>query len=140
MAKKRTCLVCGGSYTYCPHCGGNNAQETWRFLYDNENCRSIYHVYDEYRDNAISDEEAKQRLSQLNIEPVLAIKKGPVYEVLRKLYNIEETSENDVKTDSPEDKNGETSGEKDLSVVQDKTVNTDNEHKHIKYMNKKNNK
>ncbi len=68
MAKRgdRTCFVCRKGYHYCL-CHGGNPNETWRFLFCSDNCRSVEMVWEEYfRDNLITKADAVARLGELD--------------------------------------------------------------------------
>lgn len=67
MAKIRTCMVDRKQYTYCPKCGKDNPNETWRFLFCSDNCRQIYHVVEDYKKEKISISEANSKLNNFSI-------------------------------------------------------------------------
>ena len=72
MAKLRTCLVCQGKYEYCGHCSGNKTSETWRNLYCSESCRTISHIYKDYKANKISVIDAQAELKAIDMPTTIA--------------------------------------------------------------------
>lgn len=69
MSKRgiRHCIICGKEYKYCPHCGADNKNETWRYLYDSESCMDIFTILSKYTNNHITKEEAKTQLKALKL-------------------------------------------------------------------------
>ena len=68
MAKgKRTCIICGAKYSYCPNCGDGDKAETWRYLYDSELCNKIFDILSALAHDHIKKDEAKRKLEALNI-------------------------------------------------------------------------
>lgn len=69
MAKRGTrhCLICGKQYIYCPNCGGGNKEETWRYLYDSEDCMEVFNILSRYINKHIDKEEAKSQYKALKI-------------------------------------------------------------------------
>ena len=72
MAKKnnRVCVICNCSYAYCSTCGADASKPTWYHVFDGENCHEIYETCVAYRDNVISQKEAFERMSKLDITDV----------------------------------------------------------------------
>ncbi len=66
MAKTKRCLVCNSLYEYCPHCNGNPTP--WKVLYCSEECRNVFDVCCAYEGKRITQEEAYNRLNELNIK------------------------------------------------------------------------
>lgn len=64
---ERTCVVCGTKYVYCPNCKKGNPDETWRYLYDSEECREIYKVCNHFSFGHIDAEEAGRKLEKYNV-------------------------------------------------------------------------
>lgn len=67
MADNRTCIVDLKEYKYCPHCGGYDSNETWRFIYCSENCRRIDNVLQRYASGKISELEAQDEFEKLDM-------------------------------------------------------------------------
>ena len=68
MAKgKRTCIICGTTYTYCPTCGNGNKDESWRYLYDTKQCNQIFDILSAYAHKHIKKTEARDQLKSLDI-------------------------------------------------------------------------
>lgn len=70
MAKKdyRMCCVCRRNYQFCPVCNPEDANKpTWHFAYCSENCKDIYGVTSAYEDGRMTDIEAKDKLSKLDL-------------------------------------------------------------------------
>ena len=64
---ERTCIVCGTKYVYCPNCKKGYPDETWRYLYDSEECREIYKVCNHFSFGHIDAEEAGRKLEKYNV-------------------------------------------------------------------------
>ena len=73
MAQKRICMMCGEEYEFCSHCNDFDPFESWKYLYHDEKCREIGHIWYAYRGDEISKEEAKKGMSEIkpNIDNVL---------------------------------------------------------------------
>ena len=97
MAKgKRTCIVCGKNYTYCPKCGDGDKAETWRYIYDSALCNKIFDVLSAFSFGHIKKEEAKSKLEALNIP------KGMKFtDDVKKQIDAILASESKVKEDKP---------------------------------------
>ena len=67
MSKERECLVCAKHYQYCPHCNKNNIKETWKNTYCSKECREIFNTCSNFEGKLISQEEAYNKLSELDI-------------------------------------------------------------------------
>ena len=65
--KSRICCVCGQSYKYCNNCDEDANKPLWYFSFCGENCHDIYGILSSYSDGEITDIEAKQKLSKLNL-------------------------------------------------------------------------
>lgn len=73
MAKgERVCVVCGKKYVYCPNCKQGNPKETWRFMYDSEQCRDIFKACSDFAFGHINAEAAKKRLAKYDLSDVSA--------------------------------------------------------------------
>lgn len=73
MAHERKCFCCGASYKFCGQgCRDEHPNETWRFLFDNENCKSVYEIWQSVRGNEISKSDAAKIFRTMNIDKVLA--------------------------------------------------------------------
>ena len=73
MAVTRTCFACGRTYEFCgQNCKGEDASETWRFLFDNKNCLHAYELWQSYRGKEITKEEYKNSLNNMNLKDILA--------------------------------------------------------------------
>ena len=64
---ERTCVVCGATYVYCPNCKKGDPAETWRFMYDSEECRDIFKICSRFAFGHINAEEAQKKLEKFNI-------------------------------------------------------------------------
>lgn len=68
MKDDKTCVVCGKAYKYCQSCPSKyNTSETWRNIFCSENCRSIYHIYDQLKAGQISEKNANKELKKLDM-------------------------------------------------------------------------
>ena len=49
MANKRKCILCPThEYEYCGKCKPQETIQTWRYIFDSENCRDIYKILENY--------------------------------------------------------------------------------------------
>jgi len=68
MSNNRKCIVCGKEYEFCRHCSDNAlAEDTWRTLYCDSNCKDIFEVLNQYGFSHIDAKETKQRLDKLDL-------------------------------------------------------------------------
>ena len=141
MANKkyeRHCMMCGKLYEYCSHCNDFNPNEMWKYLYHDEKCQSIGHIWYAYRGNEITKEEAKEQMSQYkpNIDEVLKYTSIAAKEI-RDIFGIVEeekteevAEEKSIEGIKPEEFNTSVNEE-----TQPK-ANTPKDNKRIKYMNR----
>ena len=132
MAKKRLCAVCGSEYSFCPNCGNTTGNETWRYLFDGEDCMSIYHIYDKHRAGKITDDVAKNELEKYDLSKVLEAD-TLVAKSIKDLFNKKnEPSINIEKEDA-----AVTTAEPSEDNALDDKTKENNGHKKNKYVNKK---
>ena len=56
------------NFSYCPVCDPEDVNKpTWYFAYCSENCKDIYNVTSAYEDGRMTDIEAKEKLSKLDL-------------------------------------------------------------------------
>mgnify|MGYP000845188237 FL=1 len=70
MSKKdlRTCCICSNKYSFCPVCNvEDRSKESWYFTFCSENCHDIYEITSSFEDKRISDVEAKNKLTKLDL-------------------------------------------------------------------------
>lgn len=68
MKSMRKCTLCPShQYEYCTICKKDSIVESWRLLFDSENCRDIYHILSEYAFNRKTAIEAYNELQKYNI-------------------------------------------------------------------------
>lgn len=68
MANLRKCIICGNTYEYCPNCAQKSkANERWRLLYCEENCKGVSDVVNQYGHNHLTELEAQEKLSLYNL-------------------------------------------------------------------------
>nr|DAS12990.1 MAG TPA: DNA gyrase subunit A [Caudoviricetes sp.]DAS83280.1 MAG TPA: DNA gyrase subunit A [Caudoviricetes sp.] len=70
MSKKdlRTCCICGKKYSFCPVCNAEDRnKKSWYFTFCSENCHDIYEITSAFEDKRISDIEAKNKLTKLDL-------------------------------------------------------------------------
>lgn len=84
MDKARTCIVCGKKYNYCPHCRSYNPYETWRMIYCSNNCRNVFHIFDDYRANKVDAKEAYEKISKYNLDNLTDLVNDTVKEIVKK--------------------------------------------------------
>lgn len=92
MSNKRNCVICGAEYEYCPSCKKYNYLPRWMFLFDNQNCKDIYEVINQYDAKVIDKAEAKEKLAELDTS-----KKDSFAETFRKVVNEILADENQAK-------------------------------------------
>lgn len=63
----KTCICCGEVYTFCTGCGQFDNEPRWRAIYHNETCKDIFIIVSDYLQNAISKEDAKERLLKCDL-------------------------------------------------------------------------
>lgn len=119
MAKIRTCMVDGKQYTYCPHCGKDNPNETWRFLYCSDGCKDIDYVLSDYRTKKINIASAYEKLSSMSLPSDNSMTKYVVNEIREIMaYKPSFTSEPTYSYKKKNRKNNK-------NVVENKIVNDD---------------
>lgn len=64
---ERICVVCGKEYIYCPNCKKGDPNETWRFMYDSEECRDIFKICSNFAFGHINAETAKKKLEKYDV-------------------------------------------------------------------------
>ncbi len=103
--KKRKCILCPShEYEYCGKCKPKEIVETWRFIFDSENCRDIYKILENYKAKKLSAEEAKKQLDKYtipNLEDMQSVLRElieDIFDKTRDVYtqNIEETVKSDT--------------------------------------------
>lgn len=70
MANKdlRTCMLCRKKYSFCPVCNPEDkSKPTWYFCWCSDNCHEIDRIASAYEDGRITDIEAKEKLSKLDL-------------------------------------------------------------------------
>ena len=67
MAKLRTCIICNKTYEHCRNCNKVDQNETWRNLYDKEECMKVFNVCSAYKNNLISKGDAKIKLKSFDV-------------------------------------------------------------------------
>ena len=98
----RKCLVCGKEYRYCPSCKEDMGKPTWKALYDNENCRTIFDILVAFNSDHITATDAKGKLEKCNlntyIKPKLKKEIDAILETVdEKTVSIESSKHNDKK-------------------------------------------
>lgn len=63
----RICVVCGKHYVYCPSCKKGDPKETWRYMYDSEECHDLFKACSDFAFGHISAEQAQKRLSKYDL-------------------------------------------------------------------------
>lgn len=117
MKEDKTCVICGKAYKYCQSCPYKyNTTETWRNIFCSENCRELYHVYDQLKVGQITDKNAAKSLKKLDIsylsklnEPMKSVLALAIHDVEKKSepYEVPEEKEadNNIDTDIPVESN-----------------------------------
>ena len=113
MAHKRKCMICGKEYEYCGQgCADYNADEPWRYLFHNEQCRDIYDVWQSYRGKQMQKSEAANILGAIDLKEVLnsgSVVVNDIKEILdikeEKKINVEKKEVETKSEDIPQKKN-----------------------------------
>ena len=63
----KTCITCGVKYTFCTGCGQFDTEPRWKAIYHNETCKDIFIIVSDFLQNAISKDEAKERLLKCDL-------------------------------------------------------------------------
>lgn len=63
----KTCICCGKKYTFCTGCGQFDNEPRWKAIYHNETCKDIFIIVSDFLQNAISKEDAKERLMKCDL-------------------------------------------------------------------------
>ena len=111
MESMRKCTLCPShKYKYCSKCKNQSLIEPWRFLYDTETCRDVYHILSEFAFGRLSAPEAKEQLSKYNVPPVEEMQKAlaeSYNKIMESTKEVEvtkmESSVDFVKSDNEED-------------------------------------
>ena len=107
--KTRYCSVCGEKYQFCPKCKEDKNKELFYFVFCSHNCKNIYEVTSEFEDKKISKEEAKNKLSNLDLSKIKNF--GTSYK-----NSIKEIKEVKVSVEADETKD----------IVLEKSISTEN--------------
>ncbi len=67
MKHARICAICGKEYSYCGACPEYDELPRWMFLFDNENCKNIWEVINNYRAGKLTAAQAKAELQKLDM-------------------------------------------------------------------------
>lgn len=67
MKHERICVICNSAYSYCPICGKYDDFPRWMFMFDNENCKKIWEVLNDYKAGIMDKEAAKVLLGGLDL-------------------------------------------------------------------------
>lgn len=97
MSKIRYCLICNKKYEFCPHCSRVASDELWKNEYCSQECREIFRVCSRYAGNDISQEDAYNKLIELNVgnKNIQPSVRGTVTQIMEYVPPIkEETVEN----------------------------------------------
>ena len=65
---KRTCVVCGKRYRYCPRCAEFNSLPTWILAYCSEPCQQTDFLTNKYVYKHISADDAAKEIEKLGVE------------------------------------------------------------------------
>lgn len=84
-----SCIICGNKYFLCIACERNKADwKPWKIITDTEKCFKIYDILNKYNFKKISKEEAKEKLSLLNLDNLDIFKDS----VKKQIEKINETT------------------------------------------------
>ena len=62
-----TCSICGKRYFVCSTCRSVKTVKPWRTITDTIECYKIYMIVHNYKNNAISKEEARKQLKECTL-------------------------------------------------------------------------
>lgn len=124
MANKRNCILCPShEYEYCGKCKPDKIVETWRFIFDSENCRDIYKVIEKYVAKKVTALEARKQLEKYelpNFEDIQSsLRKSieEIFELTKNEYN-KNTSVEEMTTNEKNDfEERESSQESEKEIV-----------------------
>lgn len=111
MEKNRICFACGEHYEWCNTCHDFNPTDSWKYLYDTEDCLAMSKIWYAYKGDEITKAEAKM-LAEKHPETLEKVLKNN--SVLAKAFQdickeekqekVEQTVENKVDdADKPEE-------------------------------------
>ena len=66
MRYTRTCACCGAEYSFCTLDVKSNGDK-WRFAYDSEMCRDIFHVLSDHSTGTATAEEVVSTLERYDV-------------------------------------------------------------------------
>ena len=67
MGKQRTCFCCGKEYRYCPNCDADKNKPSWYFIFDSENCRTIFDTCQRYSTKEYTAVQARAKLDKCDL-------------------------------------------------------------------------
>lgn len=65
---KRTCIVCGKEYTFCPQCKEDSNKPSWMMIFDSQDCHDIFDAVTGFKDGIYDKETAKGKISNCKLE------------------------------------------------------------------------
>lgn len=98
MAKERTCIACGKTYTYCPNCG-NSSSPMWMAEFDTEECKDIFNAVSAYNMELIDANEVKKVLKKYDVTDFGKYKKS-IADKLKEIAGKKEEPVADKKEES----------------------------------------
>lgn len=116
----RTCMLCRKKYSFCPVCNPEDkSKPTWYFCWCSDNCHEIDRIASAYEDGRITDIEAKEKLSKLDLskkdnfgesyqKSIASIMKAQVKKTINK--KEKKTDNESVKNDIVAEVEGKTDG------------------------------
>ena len=82
----RKCICCGLTYKYCNSCVEYAHLPQWKNIYDKVECKVIFDVVTDYVANAITKEEAKEKLIGYDIKGITV--KESVAKVINEILGV----------------------------------------------------
>ena len=67
MAFERKCLLCGTTYRYCSYCDDFRYEPSWKVMFHDGNCNTIFNTLQLHSIGDISNEEAVKRLKACDL-------------------------------------------------------------------------
>lgn len=119
--KLRMCSTCRSEYRFCPRCNEDKDKPNWYFAFCSENCKDIYDITSNYSWGNISEKEAKEKLSKLNLSKINNF--GESYQnTIAKINSYEDIVEKPVVVEIREEINVEDKATDVAEIVVEKTT------------------
>ena len=85
MAKKRICLACNQSYSYCGNCNDYKNYPAWMAEFDKIECKEIFDILSAYNMKLADESQVKAIVNKYNITDFSVFTK-PIADKLNSIY------------------------------------------------------